>query len=283
MLLKRFSDKWSLSGTVNISFREKKLKFFTRGDDGIVDVLFYGKNYVEAGDIFLFSELAKHSSLIVDIGANTGIYSIIGAAFNPSASVMAFEPNPVNQVRFRKNIELNNASNVKLINSAVGESEKQVLLTVPEKEIISDTSSVNKEFAESFYGGEIKWKQISVAQTSLDAHFAENPQYVDLMKIDVEGYEMNVFDGAKKFFRKNSPVIFCEIFLSEKSKRYFDVFQEEYGYTPYIIFKEGILRLDNGLIENHIGYNFLFAKGKTKEIFSSFKKTEQLIQEIKVK
>src|SRR5436853_7626030 len=75
-LLKRLSDRWSLSGIVTISFRKKKLRFFTHGDDGIIDVLFYGKNYKEAGDIALFSELSKQASLIVDIGANTGIYSV---------------------------------------------------------------------------------------------------------------------------------------------------------------------------------------------------------------
>lgn len=280
-LLKRLSDKWSLSGTVTVSFSNKKLKFFTREDDGIVDALFYGKNYVETGDIVLFSELSRQSSVIVDIGANTGIYSVIGAVFNPSAKVIAFEPHPVNQARFQKNIELNHASNVQLIKSAAGDTKERVLFTVPEKDIISDTSSVNKEFSQSFYKGELKWKQITVPQMPLDIFFAETSQVVDLIKIDVEGYEMNVFEGAQNFFRNNSPVIFCEIFLSDKSKKYFDAFLEEYQYTPYIIFKEGILRLDDGLTKNYVGYNFLFAKGKTKEVFTSFKVMDKLISEIK--
>ena len=280
-LLEKFSDKWSLSGIVTVAFREKKLRFFTHQDDGIADALFYGKNYVESGDIFLFSELARQSSLIVDVGANTGLYSVIGAAFNPSANIVAIEPNPVNGKRLQKNIELNKALNIQVIKYAVGDAERAVSFTIPEKEVISDTSSVNKEFSQSFYRGELKWKQITVSQTSLDILFPENSQPVDLIKIDVEGYEMNVFEGAKNFFRNNSPVIFCEIFLSDKSKQYFDAFLEEYQYTPYIIFKEGILRLDNGLTENYIGYNFLFAKGKTKEVFTSFKTMSKLITEIK--
>ncbi len=277
----RFSDKWNLSGIVTISFREKKLKFFTRQDDGIAHALFYGKNYIEAGDIVLFSELARRSPVIVDVGAYMGLYSVIGAAFNPSASIIAIEPNPVNQKRLQKNIELNNASHVQIIKYAVGDAERPVAFTVPDKEIISDTSSVNKEFSESFYRGELKLKQITVPQISLDTLFPENSQPVDLIKIDVEGYEMNVFDGAQNFFREHSPVIFCEIFLTDKNTKYFDAFLKEYGYTPYIIFKEGILRLDNGLTENHISYNFLFAKGKTKEVFTSFKRMDTLIRELR--
>ena len=39
--------------------------------------------------------------------------------------------------------------------------------------------------------------------------------------------------------------------------------------------------MDNGLTENYVGYNFLFAKGKTKEVFTSFKMMDRLTSELK--
>lgn len=279
--LNKITQKWPVSGIIKIYLNEKELKFFARSDDGTVSTLFYERNYVETKELNLFAHLARKSKTIIDVGANTGLYSIVGAKQNPEATVYALEPNPINLIRLKKNIELNQLHNITLIEKALGQDTMEVSFTVPKQNVISDTSSVLPEFSRSTYKGEVEWKEIKVEQTSLDILF-NNYKFktAELVKIDVEGYEVNVFEGAKTFFTKYSPIILCEIFLSSYKKQYFENFLEEYGYFAYLVLKEGIIRLDGRLETNHDGLNYLFARGKTKSVFTSYKVVDGLIEEL---
>jgi FkbM family methyltransferase len=277
-LLNRLTFKWRTSGVVDFTFRGKHIVFFTQSDDGIADALFYERDYIEYSELTLFSYLAERSKTIADIGANTGLYSIISAKSNPQANIIGFEPNPSNLVRLKKNIALNQVSNIRIEEQAVGDTAGTVSFTIPADGSISDTSSVLGDFSKATYQGKIQWKEITVPQTSLNDFFSG--AQVDLVKIDVEGYEVSVFNGAVEFFKKNKPVILCEIFLDDEKKCFFDKFLSDNNYHPYLILKDGLLRLDEGLIPNYDGLNFLFSKNKTRLIYNSFKNIESVAAEL---
>ena len=278
--LQRLTFKWRVSGEVPIRFRDKKIFFYTQSDDGIADALFYERDYIEFPELNLFSQLAERSGTIVDIGANTGLYSIISAFFNPTASIIAFEPNASNIKRLKKNIDLNHLKNIQVVEQAAGDTVGNVSFTVPEGDVISDTSSVLPDFSKATYQGTIQWKEVSVPQTSLNDFFKGYSGKVDLVKIDVEGYEMNVFQGAGEFFKAHTPVILCEIFLDDEKKKFFSEFLSTHQYFAYLVLKDGLLRLDEGLIPNYDGLNFLFSKKKASLIYSSFKNIRQIAEEL---
>lgn len=280
--LNKISQRWPVSGAISIKLDGQKFGFFAKSDDGTISNLYYNQAYMEAGELKLFFHLAKESNVIIDVGANTGLYSIVSAVDNQNASIYAFEPNPVNLVRLKENIQLNQLKNITLIEKALGSSAKTVSFYIPTEDRISDTSSVIPEFSKSTYEGKIEWKEIKVQQTSLD-HLSDIYKFkgVELIKIDVEGYEVDVFEGAKDFFKKYAPIVLCEIFLSDDKKEYFNQFLKAYGYHAYLVVKEGLIRLDEGMIPNHDGMNFLFVKGRTKEVFSSFRLMDDLVKELK--
>jgi FkbM family methyltransferase len=265
---------------VTIQFRGKKLVFYTRSDDGITDRLFYERDYIEYPELNLFSYLAERSKTIIDIGANTGLYSITSSALNPNSKILAFEPNATNIKRLNKNIELNGFKNIQVIEQVVGDMTGTVSFSVPVVDIISDTSSVLSDFSKSSYEGQLQWKQVLVPQISLDDFFKGATEKIDLLKIDVEGYEMNIFKGAGEFFQTHSPLIFCEIFLDDEKKKFFEAFLHSNNYYSYLLLREGLLRLDEGLIYNYDGLNFLFCKKKTSVIYSSFKNIRSLAEEL---
>ena len=272
---------WRISGKVKLNFNNIYFNYYASCDDHIVDLLYYNKNYHETGELRLFLELSKHCRSIFDIGANTGLYSILTAIGNKSCEIIAFEPHPTNINRLKKNISLNNILNVKIVEKALGNTIGKINFSIPLDDSVADTSSANSEFSRATYEGRIKWKEIEVPQITLDSLCEEDQiKTVDLVKLDVEGYEMEVLQGGTLFFQKFSPVIFCEILLDEKRKEFFDKFLSQNNYQPYLVLNDGLLRLDNGIIKNYDGLNYVFSKNKTPEQFTSFKKMEFLVKSL---
>lgn len=272
--------RWRISGIFDTTFIGYKIKFYAKADDGIADCFYYEKTYVEHTDLVLFTHFAKHAQTILDIGANTGIYSLLASVANKNAQIYAFEPNPVNQKRLYKNISLNQLSRITVLEKAVGDNNRTVTFTIPEADVISDTSSVMGNFSKSTYKGAMKWKEVQVEQVSLDSVFQDKKD-IDLIKIDVESYEMFLFDGAKQTFTQNSPIIICEIFLDNKRKEYFEKFLQDFGYIAYIPLQDGILKLGKNMMPNENGHNFIFAKGETTEVFTFYHDLDKLYHDLK--
>ena len=61
----------------------------------------------EPEQVTVWMKLAEQASVIMDVGANVGLYSLTAAAANPTATIHAFEPTPEMVARFQTNIDLN--------------------------------------------------------------------------------------------------------------------------------------------------------------------------------
>ncbi|MCL4477633.1 MAG: FkbM family methyltransferase [Deltaproteobacteria bacterium] len=102
-----------------------------------------------------------------------------------------------------KNISLNDFSNIKVFNMALGNESKEKILIVPYGRNMGGAylTSIN-----SSDGG------TKVAMNMLDSFVMENQiSKIDLIKIDVEGYEFNVLNGAKESIKKYKPKLFIEV------------------------------------------------------------------------
>ena len=170
---------------------------------------------------------AYESPLLLDIGANIGAYSIplaksIGEI---GGKVIAFEPQRIVYYQLCANIILNRLDNYYAVNSAVG--EKQCDIDIPELDYELSTNigafSINKEYREK-HGIEKSVKKTfnKVNMISLNGLKVEKPPA--LIKIDVEGFELTVFKGAKNFLEKNN---FPPILFEAWSKEWFSEDKEE--------------------------------------------------------
>lgn len=260
--------KWKLSGIVEIELNGCRFRMFSKCDDGILKPLFYNDSYVELSDLRVFTNLIGEKSVILDIGANTGIYSIASAAMSGGSQIYSFEPNPVNYRRLLKNIEINSFTNITTFQQAVGAFKGAIGFTVPEKDMISDTSSALESFSKSTYSGDIEWKNIEAEQIMLDDFCSDlTLDKVDLIKIDVEGYELSVLKGASKLIERFRPTILIESFLNEEKRKYLEDLVVSNNYTIYLIIKEGIIKTGKELEEN-IGLNYLLMSHETKGVFT---------------
>jgi len=170
----------------------------------------------------IWSTLSINSSYIMDIGAYTGVYSLIAASSNPNAKIYAIEPNEniVNQLM--KNIKSNNFNlNIQLHHHALW-SENISLKLYSYEDSSKTTLYTNEIEAKSF-------KEIEAfAIDSLSEY-----KNVDLIKIDVENAELKVLEGARRLLKKNSPIILMEALTIKELSSQLN-FLKEFSYLDPI-------------------------------------------------
>ncbi|HTV53513.1 MAG TPA: FkbM family methyltransferase [Terriglobia bacterium] len=143
-------------------------------------------------DDFLTSYL-RRGETVLDVGANVGSLAVLAASVvGPEGRVYAIEPHPRTYSYLKKNILLNRFSNVATFNVALGDREQFVMF--------SDcrTDDQNKVSGES---------GLLVSMKKLDDLGIQDRQ-ISLLKIDVEGYEKFVIEGAAETLKRVSCIYF---------------------------------------------------------------------------
>lgn len=157
------------------------------------------KNYLvgnwDREELSYLQESIKSGGAFVDIGANQGFYSLMIAAQNPKAQIIAFEPDPYSISKFEENIQLNKIGNIDLIKKGVSASHNSLDLMV--------NTSGNRG-GNSVLLSQIQWtnadKETYIrieCEPLYEAMKQRGVQKISSLKIDIEGYEYPVL---KKFF-----------------------------------------------------------------------------------
>lgn len=165
----------------------------------------YEKNVTDV----LISHL-KDDTHFLDIGACIGYFSLLVAVRCPHGRVFSFEPDPNNFRLFKASIAINGLeSRITLYQKAVSDSDRPIFF--------SDLGYADNLGARFTAKGEDILKKHSVKGATqprevqavcLDSLLAN--ERIDLVKVDIEGYEPNAFRGMEALLRKNRPVIITE-------------------------------------------------------------------------
>lgn len=155
-----------------------------------------------------FATYAQKAKVVLDIGANTGFYSLIAAFSSDTAKIYAFDPYPPAQKLLKNNLVLNKVSErVTMVPLAISNLNDEADLFVPTGEhgLIETSSSLNKDFRKTHSD------VFRVTVSTLDDFVKENNlDNVDLIKLDVENQEHLALQGAEHVLQKLRPVIFFE-------------------------------------------------------------------------
>ena len=143
----------------------------------------------------LFGKTVKPGTVIFDIGANVGYYTLLASVLTGShGKVFSFEPVPRNLIFLRDHLDINHITNVTVFDEAI--SDRSGVMSF-------DEGSYNSLGHFSERGG-LKVKTINLDELI----FKQKVPAPDYIKIDVEGAENLVLSGAKKMLRDNHPTIF---------------------------------------------------------------------------
>jgi FkbM family methyltransferase len=140
-----------------------------------------------------------------DVGANVGFFALVGARqVGPEGAAYAFEPVPENIAAIRESAALNGLANLEVIESAVGRAAGHDRLL-----LVEDLSWSHLESLGPHPRTRATVEIEVVAIDDLVASGRIRPP--NLVKIDVEGAEIDVLEGMRKTISEHQPAIVCEL------------------------------------------------------------------------
>ena len=232
---------------------KKKINFYTVGyykknpfklrvnNSQFSSIFSYNKTCYEPEVSAAIIDQLPKGGVFVDVGSNWGHHSII-ASKEKNATIYAFEANPLSAKDFKdisKDLKLKNCY---IYNCAVGKNKKKTQII--QFMYQSGFASTSVKFIQKYYNSNnfsffkklFKQKPI---KTNIDQHKLDNilaHSRVDLIKIDIEGSELNCLLGAKKILKATNCKVIFEIHTNNKGNfSDFKYFFYSLGYEMYII------------------------------------------------
>ena len=238
-----------------IIYRNTLYKFFKK--PYIVKTkLFWGKSMIialpAATDIYLTGgkshdseiRLAKYliehvkvNSNLIDIGAHFGYFTLLVSDLAPEGMVLSYEPAPFTYAILNKNCA--NKHNIVINHKAVSNKNGEVTFYIYDI-LYSEYNSVeNKQYTNETWYRHSRVHNISVPAINIDSIIDFK---ADFIKIDVEGHEYQIINGATKYLTKHNPSIILEIINTKDChNQYLTAAQKlnSLGYKPYKITNQG--------------------------------------------
>lgn len=198
----------------------------------------YGKFGHEPESFLPWLKAASQAQVVLDIGSNTGLYSLGAGAKNPAARIFAFEPMPRVASLTRKNAQLNPSFNIQVQQNAVCDQGGMVTIHDPGGDQPA-SASLKSDFLDC------EQETIEVEAIRIDDFVADKQlARVDLVKLDVEGVEEIALRGMQQTIQKFKPTLFIEVLdsrpdLIAELKKLVDL-----GYRVGDLCKDGIKKHD---------------------------------------
>jgi FkbM family methyltransferase len=196
-----------------------------------------------------------NDSIFLDIGANLGWYSLVMGRQFPGARIFAFEPIPSTFAALQKNIALNFLENIEALQLGMFNKADEMKFL-----FAADVSGATSLRLVGQTRGQAPLQEITCPTTTLDLFCTSRMVVPDLIKIDVEGAELMVAQGAEKTLA-HTPVLLIELLRK---------WSREFGYHPNDVF---------ALLANYGYQAWMFADdGKTSKLEPCPAVTEETAQ-----
>ncbi len=201
-----------------------------------------------------FINMLPNKGVLLDIGANIGVMSVIAAQKLNRVEVFAFEPIPNNLAVLKRTIAYFNISNVTVFDTALGNETGTVEMVMPVENNVKMqglSHVVHSSIPERNEGDKFT---VSVKRLDDILEIKNSPLPITAIKMDVENYEFFVLDGARQLLQNHKPIIYIELWENENRYKCFDLVKE-LGYTIKVLVNNSLVNYDANV---HTTQNFFF-------------------------
>lgn len=221
LVLKKFKCPWS-EGFICIydDISDKNIQLFWREDSFMESELYKYGLYGgwEKQSLKVWAYLAVKSNSILDVGANTGIYSVVAKANSSNANILSVEPIDINFDILQKNI-LQNSFEINTEKVALSDYDGTATMYMLKDRLNYMTSIDDNRYAlHPEVGGKCEVIKTTVPVKNY-SHLKNKYaiKELDLIKIDVEGHELAVLRSLYPELKANRPTIIIEIISDENA------------------------------------------------------------------
>jgi FkbM family methyltransferase len=155
--------------------------------------------------------VAANGGLVIDVGANSGYYSLLTTCASTSARVLAFEPERVAFDILKRNIAANpSGDRIEVVELALSNRAGTAALYIPAS--IHDQLETSSSLESTFKAAhrEVRTVRTTTLDDFLAAH-SSGAEQVSVIKMDVEGHESAVIAGARRTIARWRPTLFVEL------------------------------------------------------------------------
>ena len=246
-----FAKKYLLPSRSNINSRTKHgfyLKLNLKNPEH--QYYYFYMSHDERYEIKNLQKIINNTDVCWDIGANIGFYSFLFASIVKNGEVVSFEPIFKTYNDLKDGKDINNYKNIVLNNYALGSECKDQKIFFSHEDLSIGTASFLD--SDSFENSEM----VHINTIDNICHRLKTP---DFLKIDVEGFQMQVIKGGSDFFKNNLPLIMIEI--DNDTDQWLEDYFLNLDYQFYRFHKNYLTQVDS--IFNN-GRNILFCQPESK-------------------
>lgn len=219
-----------------------KYELYGRTDDNsIIGAISQNKGNYEPSILKCITRYCETQSVIIDIGANIGALTVFFSKIANEGQVISIEPGSENFRYLNKNIEHNACDNVKALNFGIANyNGKAIFNYVPSVAACSfiSTSGVKE-------GCQEEVQMLTLDQLLYDIHLSR----IDLIKLDVEGGELDALKGARTTIETFNPKLLIE-WNPATMKRFYDTSGEElYEFISRQWKEISLIKSDGSLVQ----------------------------------
>lgn len=150
-------------------------------------------------------EASRDKTCVLDIGAHIGLVTMpVSQVLAKGGQVFAFEPSQANRQTLQRHINANNIENVTVVNSLVGDAEVSDI-------VFYEHAGVSGMNTRAPIKSDDEYVETHHSQTTLDAFCHTHGIRPDVIKIDVEGAEFSVLEGAREILSAARPLLVVSI------------------------------------------------------------------------
>jgi FkbM family methyltransferase len=219
-------------------------------DDWIPENLFFLGEY-EKAELKAVESFLPNGGVLIDIGANIGVFGLfLSKRLNHSIDVICFEPYSLNFNSLKRHIEWNHMDRIKAEKLAIGNTSGDLKLYY-------NTEQKNSGMVSAVEGDKGACEMVQMV--TLDAYVTPmGLSQINVIKMDIEGFEYYALQGMAETIRKFQPVLMLELLHHQDTNGTVVLCErllKDWGYTKWFIDDDGRC---SDIQTNPNRHNFIF-------------------------
>lgn len=216
---------------------------FLAGRSNKIEAMLLDRGEYDRENLTFCKSVIREGDVCLDVGANIGVYTTLFAKWvGSSGQVHAFEPVDHMRRKLRLNATINHLRNVRISPVALGDSNGYAEMNQIREGHFRGGTSCLIENENVLKIGRDQFTQVQVEMKTVDDYLSQNNvTQVDVVKVDIEGYELKFLKGARRLLVENRPILLMEHiknrlqFMKIDEREFQEIFQKT-GYECFELF-----------------------------------------------